>query len=220
MRDLILRKLQKQVEPRLSAYAQPTWRWISSIGLAVAVGIAYFLAARLSLALLTKPDGVAVFWPAAGVAAGVLIALGPGARLPVATGAMAATIVANLFGDRTIWGAIVFAICNAGEAILTAALIEFYFGSSFSLGRLRHVLGLLAAANWDRRIRHRRNRGLRVVPQLDGAGPDHLASLVHVRRTRHHHGCAAADRAWRAVRDPPPRREIVEGGAALATLTA
>src|SRR6266850_1092402 len=35
------------------------------------------LAARLSLSLLTKPDGVAVFWPASGVAAGALIALGP-----------------------------------------------------------------------------------------------------------------------------------------------
>jgi len=36
-------------------------QWARSIGLAAAVGIAYFLAARLSLLLLTKPDGVAVF---------------------------------------------------------------------------------------------------------------------------------------------------------------
>ena len=73
-----------------------------SIGLAVAVGIAYFLAARLSLALLTQPGGVAVFWPASGVAAGTLIALGPGARLPVVVGAMVGTIVAGLLGDRII----------------------------------------------------------------------------------------------------------------------
>ena len=71
-------------------------RWSSLIVLTVAVGVAYFLAARLSLALLTKPDGVAVFWPAAGVAAGVLIALGSRARWPVVIGTMAATIVANL----------------------------------------------------------------------------------------------------------------------------
>ena len=31
-------------------------RWVGAIGLAVAVGIVYFLAARLSLALLTKPE--------------------------------------------------------------------------------------------------------------------------------------------------------------------
>src|SRR5262245_4723027 len=82
------------------------WRQLArQVGLAVAVGVAYFLAAQLSLGLLTQPDGVAVFWPAAGVSAGVLIALGPTARLPVAAGAMAATIVANLMGDRTLAGA-------------------------------------------------------------------------------------------------------------------
>src|SRR6201984_3481298 len=101
--------------------------------LTIAVAIAYFLAARLSLALLTKPDGVAVFWPAAGVAAGVLIALGPTARLPVAAGAMAATIVANLLGDRSIWSALVFALCNAGEAVLVAGLIEHFRSRTFSL---------------------------------------------------------------------------------------
>ena len=123
-----------------------TQQWGRSIGLAVAVGVAYFLAARLSLLLLTKPDGVAVFWPASGVAAGVLIALGPSARWPVAAGAMVATIVANVLGDRGLSSALVFALCNAGEALLTGWLIERYFGSGFSLDRLSHVLGLVAAA--------------------------------------------------------------------------
>jgi hypothetical protein len=54
--------------------------WIGSIGLTLAIAIAYFLAAQLSLQLLAKPDGVAAFWPAAGVSSGVLIALGPVAR--------------------------------------------------------------------------------------------------------------------------------------------
>src|SRR5262245_22187621 len=110
------------------------------------VGVAYFLAARLSLAMLTEPDGVAVFWPAAGVAAGVLIALGPRARWAVVVGTMAATIVANLFGDRNLWSSILFGICNAGEAVLTAWIIERVYGPGFRLGRLRHVLGLFAAA--------------------------------------------------------------------------
>ena len=119
-------------------------RWINSVGLAIVVGIAYFLAARLSLFLLT--DGVAVFWPAAGVSSGVLISLGPRARLPVIAGTMAATVAANILGDRNIWSAIVFALSNALEAGLVAALIERYFGQSFSLDRLRNVIGLLAAA--------------------------------------------------------------------------
>ena len=76
----------------------------------------------------------------------MLIALGPRARGPVVAGTLAATIVANLLGDRTVWSALVFAVCNAGEAVIVAGLIERYFGSAFSLGRLLHVLGLLGAA--------------------------------------------------------------------------
>jgi signal transduction histidine kinase len=121
-------------------------RWVGGVGLAVAVGVVYFVAARLSLALLTKPEGVAVFWPAAGVSAGVLIALGSGARWPVIFGTMAATIVANLLGDRNVWSAFLFALCNAGEAVLAAFLVEHYFGPDFRLSKLRNVAGLVGAA--------------------------------------------------------------------------
>src|SRR4051812_48973335 len=86
-------------------------RWVNLVGLAVAIAIAYFLAARFSLFLLTKPDGVAVFWPAAGVSAGALLSLGSGTRVPVVVGTMVATIGANLLGDRNIWSAIIFALC-------------------------------------------------------------------------------------------------------------
>src|SRR5215813_13482127 len=133
-------------EIRLRARADPTLPRIGAIGLAIAVAIAYFLAAKLSLELLRKPDGVAQFWPAAGVSSGVLIALGRQARLPVVVGTMVATMFANLMGDRNFSGATAFALCNAGEALLTAGLIERCFGSAFSLGRLRHVIGLLAVA--------------------------------------------------------------------------
>src|ERR1700755_2180253 len=100
--------------------------WAGGIGLAAVVGVAYFLAGRLGVGLLVKPEGVAVFWPAAGVSSGVLIALGPRAQWPVIFGTMAATIVANLLGDRNFWGAFLFAFCNAGEAVLTAWLIARY----------------------------------------------------------------------------------------------
>src|SRR4030088_1942341 len=125
--------------------ADPAWGWISLSWLALVVGGIYMLSARLSLSLLT-PEGVAVFWPDAGVAAGALIAFGPRTRWAVVSGTMVATIVANLLGDRNLPSSIVFAVCNAGEAVLAAGLIQRYFGSPFSLDRLRHVLGLLAAA--------------------------------------------------------------------------
>src|SRR6201999_2923014 len=113
-----------------------------SLMLAVAGGIIYFLAARLSLGFISRPDGVAVFWPAAGVSSGVLIGLGPTARVPVILGTMAATVLANLLGDRNFWSALVFAVCNAGEAVLVALLIQRFFGSLFRLESLARVFGL------------------------------------------------------------------------------
>jgi signal transduction histidine kinase len=137
--------LQIQVQRELSTGIDLS-RWAGSLALAVTVGIVYFVAARLSLSLLTKPEGVAVFWPAAGVSAGVLIALGPKARWPVVAGTMAATIVANLSGDRDLSSAFFFALCNAGEAVLTAWLVERNLGADLRLSKLRNVLGLTAAA--------------------------------------------------------------------------
>src|SRR5262245_24564015 len=114
---LQLRREQAQGLPSENASARE--RLLASIGLAVAIGVAYFLAARLSLFLQTQPDGVAVFWPAAGVSSGILIALGRDARWPlaavrwsVAVGVMAATIAANLTSDRSIWASSAFALCN------------------------------------------------------------------------------------------------------------
>ena len=131
---------------QLSVSGEPMRRRAGSVVLAVAVGIAYFLASRLSLILLTKPDEIAVFWPAAGVAAGILVALGPGTRLPVAVGTIVASIPVNLLGVWSLWTSIVFALCNAGQVLVMSVLIERYFGSAFSLGSLRQVLGLVAAA--------------------------------------------------------------------------
>src|SRR5262245_64051262 len=132
--------------------ANPREWWLTSIGLTVAIGAAYFLAARLSLFLQTQPDGVAVFWPPAGVSSGILIALGRDVRWPiavvrwsVAVGVIAATIIANLTNDRTIWASGAFALCNAGEALLVAWLIKRYVGRDFTLARIRHVVVFLGA---------------------------------------------------------------------------
>src|SRR5271170_2311985 len=119
--------------------------WAIAVVVTVAVAIAYFLAARLSLALLEKSDGVAVFWPAAGVASGALIVAGSRARWPVILGVMAATILANLLGDRNVWSSIFFAVANASEAAIVAGLIERSYGSIFELNTLRRVMGLFAA---------------------------------------------------------------------------
>ena len=197
---------------------EPAWGWISLGWLAVVVCGLYVLSARLSLSLLT-PDGVAVFWPAAGVAAGALIAFGPRTRWAVVVGTIVATVVANLLGDRNVVSSIAFALCNAGEALLTAGLIERYFGSPFSLDRLRHVLGLLAAAM--------------VATAISGIGGTLGFVLLHGATT-------SAFDTWQnwfasdalgivttaplviglasAAREPPGSSETLEGLSALAAL--
>jgi len=207
------------VPQRQSASSTLSRRWINSVSLAIALGIAYFLSARLSLLLLAKPDGVAVFWPAAGVSAGVLIGLGPRTRWPVVAGTMAATIAANVLGDRNIWSALVFALCNAGEAVIVAALIENFFGSSFTLGRLRNVIALLAAAI--------------VATALSGVGGTIGFELFHSSSasplTIWEHWFAADALGIitvaplliglvAAVRNPPPGDEVIEGAAVLLIL--
>ena len=198
--------------------ADLTRRWMTLSGVAIVVGGVYILSAKLSLSLLT-PDGVAVFWPAAGVAAGALIALGPRARWAVVAGTMVATIVANLLGDRNLLSSIVFALCNAGEALLAAGLIERYFGSPFSLDRLRHVLGLLAAAILAAAVSgiggalgfalfHATTASMIDTWQnwfaSDALGIVTIAPLVI--------GLASA------TREPPARNETIEGLVALASL--
>jgi PAS domain S-box-containing protein len=112
---------------------------------AAAVFVTYFFAARLSLALISPSSGVAVFWPAAGVASGLIIALGSMSRLPVALGVMLATIAANLLEDSNLPASIVFAVCNAAEALLIGWLVKSYLSENLALDSLRNVSGFLAA---------------------------------------------------------------------------
>jgi PAS domain S-box-containing protein len=122
----------------------PGTEWIISLGCAVGVAIAYFLAAQFGLALLA--DEVAVFWPASGIAVGILVVMGPRACGAVVIGVVVATIIANLMGDRSLWASVFKGFCNAGEAVLMAWLIERWFGRPFAFDDIRHVLGFVAAA--------------------------------------------------------------------------
>lgn len=191
--------------------------WMSAAGLAAAVATAYFLAAHLSLGLLSEPDGVAVFWPASGIAAGALIARGRDARWPVVAGVIVATTAVNLMSDRDVAASVAFALCDSGEALLAAWLTERYFGSDFSLGSLRGVLGFLAVAT--------------VATAVSGLGGTAAYKLFHSPAapawTTWLHWFAAdavgmivAAPLVISMRELPPRGEIIEGLAALAVLVA
>jgi PAS domain S-box-containing protein len=123
-------------------YLHLLWRpWAISI----AIAVVYFLAARLSLALLDKADGVAVFWPAAGVATGILVAFGATMRWPVVVAVIAASFAANLLGDRNLASTAIFSVANLGSPLIVAGLIQRFHGAPFELNELRRVLGFFGA---------------------------------------------------------------------------
>jgi PAS domain S-box-containing protein len=133
-----------QVAANNAAPARWPLRW-RPWAIAVLVAIAFFLAARVGLVLLDKTDGVAVFWPAAGVATGVMVAFGAAARWPVVIGVVAGTFAANLLGDRNLASTTVFAVANSIGPLVVAALIQRFCGAPFELNELRRVIGLFVA---------------------------------------------------------------------------
>jgi signal transduction histidine kinase/CheY-like chemotaxis protein len=183
------------------------------------VALIYFITARMSLVLLEPVDGVAVFWPAAGAASGILIAFGSAARWPVVVGVGLATIAANLLGDRNLWSSVFFAAANAGEAVVVAGLIHRFCGAPFELNELRKVLALFAATIAGTSLSgiagtigfvvfHGSAASLPVVWLhwfiSDALGTVAVAPLAI--------GLGALRR------DFPPKREIAEGGLALAVI--
>jgi two-component sensor histidine kinase/integral membrane sensor domain MASE1 len=188
------------------------------IGLALALSVAYFIAARLGLLFLAKP-GLAVFWPAAGIAVGTLIASGPKARLPVAAAVVAATVIANVAIGRVASLALAFGLVNAGQTLLTAWLVERWFGRDFKLEDVFQVLGFLAASA--------------IAAAMAAAGAALAISLVQATTSP-----LDLWRVWFAScllgivtiaplviglavawRERLPRRELIEGTTALGMLT-
>src|SRR5262249_51634006 len=154
---------------------------------------------------------------AAGITSGFLIALGPRARWPLAAGVTGASVAVHY--SEPLWAGISLGLCNAAEALIVAGLIQRLFGDEFNLDRLSQVLGFLAAAIAGTavsgvggavtyRLLQGPSAGLLITWHhwfaSDVLGIVAVAPLVI--------GVAAA------LRQQPPRREVVESAAALFTL--
>ena len=204
---------------RAQSVAHDLTHWVRGIGLAAAVGLGYFLAAAFSVRLILEPEGVAVFWPAAGLSSGLLIVLGPRARWPVLAGVIAATVATHLIIKDPLWAGVALGLCNGAEALITAGLIQHYFSGNFNIVRLRHVITLLGAAvagtivsGIGGAVTYRLMRGPSASMlntwqhwfASDFVGIVAVAPLVI--------GLAAI------VRRPSPRTEVIEGMLALAAL--
>lgn len=117
--------------------------WLPRI--AIAVAVAYFLAARLGLALVTQPGHVAVFWPAAGIAAGALLSVSRSAMPVIGLAVLVATLGANALEATSPLLAIGFACIHVVEAAIIAALMSWWFGPGIALDRIGRILGFVAA---------------------------------------------------------------------------
>jgi signal transduction histidine kinase len=200
-----------------SAVDDPMLRWVGDVGLAAAVGVAYFLVAHNSVGLVLESTGVAVFWPAAGITSGSLIALGPRARWPLAAGVIGASVAVHY--SEPLWAGISLGLCNAAEALVIAGLIHRYFGADFTLDRLTQVLAFLAAAIAGTAVSG--IGGALTYRVLQGPSADLLVTWHHwfasdivgiVAVAPLVIGLAAA------LVQPPPRGELTQSIAALAAL--
>ncbi|WP_198164105.1 MASE1 domain-containing protein [Bradyrhizobium jicamae] len=189
--------------------------------MSVAVAIAFFLAARFSFALLDKSDGVAVFWPAAGVATGILVAFGPAVRWPVVIGVAAATVAANLLGDRNLASTVFFAVANASGPLIVSGLIQRFCGAPFELNELRRVFGLFAATIITAMISGLVGMLGFVLFHAPAASPVKAWSHWLVSETVGTIVVAPLVIGLASfLRNAPPKREIVEGIFALAIVAA
>ncbi len=192
----------------------------ASVISAVGVALTYLAVARVSLVLLDPLDGVAVFWPAAGVASGIMIAIGSAAWRSVVIGVVAATIAANLLGDRSIANSVFSAVANAGEAVMVAGLVHRFCGFPFELNELQRVLALFAAtvvgtslsgiAGAAGFVLFQRSAGSPPLIWLHWFSSDALGIIAVAPLAI---GVASLARNF------PPRREIAEGVLALAVVS-
>jgi two-component sensor histidine kinase/integral membrane sensor domain MASE1 len=211
--------LQKFVNASHARQRVGAEQWAGRISLAVGVGVAYFLIAELGLSLLTATERVAVFWPASGIAVGILIAFGRRACAPVATGVIVASAAAALLSDRNVWTALAFGFCNAGEALLVMWLIERWFGTAFNLDSVRRVLGLFAATALAPAIAA---VGASGAMQLFSPSTAGFLDIWKVWFASDALGIIAVAPLLigivAAVRDPPPWRELLEGTLAVVAV--
>jgi two-component sensor histidine kinase/integral membrane sensor domain MASE1 len=190
------------------------------LALAAGSGIAFFLAARLGLALLTEEE-VAVFWPASGIAAGILIAVGNPARSPVGWAVMVASTAASFTWGRNAGSSIAIGLCDTAQVLLVAWLVERQFDSTFSIGNVRHVFGLLAAAAVATAITA---VGATIALKVLSSSATPPVTIWQVWFTSDALGIITATPLvvglFEAWHDPPDRRDLVKGALAVVVLAA
>ncbi|MFM2045622.1 MAG: hypothetical protein RLY86_4198 [Pseudomonadota bacterium] len=196
---------------------------VSTLSLLVLAGAAgtfllYLAAARLGLTLVIKPQGLAVFWPAAGIAAGILLIVDVRLRWFHLGAIAAAVAVANRWDGGTWSSTLVFILANTLEPLAIVVLLRWMGWKRIDLGNLGQVIAFTGAAVAGCALASGLGAGIKVLTGLapvpflsfwslwlvaDVVGVITVAPLILMARPM------AAD----------PGRSLAEGVAALAALT-
>ncbi|MFC6286738.1 PAS domain S-box protein [Nocardioides sp. GCM10027113] len=125
----------------MTVSGQPRRGLLAATATLVAVYVVSVAAVHLRL-----EGGVALWWPAAGLAV-ALVALGPRRHWPALTAGVAlATFAANLTGGRDLPVALMFCLANAAEALLAASVLTARGSRTAVLRTLDDFLHLARAA--------------------------------------------------------------------------
>jgi integral membrane sensor domain MASE1 len=134
---------------------------------------------------------------------------------------MVASTAASFTWGRSVWSSLAFALCDTAQVFIVAWLIERQFGSAFSIGNVRHVLGLLAAsaiATATTAV------GATLAMRVLGPSTAPPLTVWQVWFTSDALGIITAAPLvvglFEAAHDPPNRRELVEGVLAVVVVAA
>ncbi len=112
----------------------------------VFVALVYFAAARLGLALVLKPEGIAPIWLPSGIFLSAILLTRHDVR-PLLVAALCVTdFVAEMLAGTPILVSLIYALELAGDAVLSSWLLIRFLGEPISFRKSREVIGFLALA--------------------------------------------------------------------------
>jgi|GEM_PF-390670 len=108
----------------------------------IVFALAYFLVARIGLALATLNHAVSPFWPATGLSFGILFFGGLHFWPAVALGAFAANLTNNL----SLSGSFLISIGNTLHGIVGMMILDFFLNKSDKFGLHKRTIAILSAS--------------------------------------------------------------------------
>ncbi len=111
---------------------------------AALTSLAYFISARLGVALLFQPQSIASFWPPSGLLVGVLARSRRRTWPMILLAIIPANIVANLLAGKPLAASCGFALVNCVANVIGVWLLAHFIGPDIRLTQMREVLRLIA----------------------------------------------------------------------------